>query len=125
MDTVSNLERQEKIEAQKFSQRRMLCDSLLLASTVMDKKKNIWDLVTKNIIDEKDDLVKCVGILLASNKVSSKIESVPINEDDIFVTSLAFAFKPKYSLLDIEDYEVVVAEYREIREWLEDEDSKV
>ena len=111
MDT-SYIEGDNEKELLKETQKRILSDSLLLGSQIIKKRKNVWDLVRKGIVDEDDELITCVRILSTT-------------EEDDLVDKLHFAFRCGYPFLGEQDYQDVVGEYREIREWLDNEDSQV
>lgn len=107
----SYIEKDNQREILKESQKRILSDSLILGSQIIKNKKNVWDLVKRGIVDEDHELITCVRILSTT-------------EEDDLVDKIHFAFRCGYPFFEKKDYEDVVGEYREIREWLDHEDSQ-
>lgn len=111
----------DRNEALRNSGKRIICDSLLLAAEIIEKNRNVWDLVRRGIVDDQNELVQSVGILLGM-KMDRKRESL---RGGTLADKLHFTFGWKYQALKGEDFEDVVCEYEAIREWLKDPDSEV
>ena len=135
----------EKHELNK-SARRILTDSLLLASNIIEGRKNVFELVSKNIVDKDDELVKCVGILSDLEKNNKEIvvednffsdfweEEIcgdpndDNNDEDIIKHEIQYyedlrnivkdVFKTRYKSLQDTDFFIIVADYRAIRNWM-------
>lgn len=119
--TALKAEGLDRNEALRNSGKRIICDSLLLAAEVIEKNRNVWDLVKKGIVDDQNELVQSVGILLGM-EMDKKRESF---RGGTFVDKLYFTFGWKYQALKESDFEEIVDEYTAIREWLKDPNSEV
>lgn len=119
-NTALKAEGVNRNEALKNSGKRIICDSLLLAAEIIEKNRNVWDLVRRGIVDDKNELVQCVGILLGRELEKNKSHKRQISLED----KLSFTFGWRYPL-DDDDFEDIVEEYTAIREWLKDTDSEV
>ncbi|MFA7628021.1 MAG: hypothetical protein WCY37_01200 [Candidatus Dojkabacteria bacterium] len=119
--TALKAEGLDRNEALRNSGKRIICDSLLLAAEVIEKNRNVWDLVKKGIVDDQNELVQSVGILLGM-EMARKHERA---KGGALPEKLQFTFGWKYQALKGEDFEDVVCEYEAIREWLKDPDSEV
>ncbi len=108
-------------EALRNSGKRIICDSLLLAAEIIEKNRNVWDLVKKGIVDDQNELVQSVGILLGM-EMDRKRESP---RGGTLADKLDFTFGWKYQALKESDFEEIVDEYTAIREWLKDPNSEV
>jgi hypothetical protein len=111
----------DRKEALRNSGKRMICDSLLLAAEIIEKNRNVWDLVRRGIVDDQNELVKSVGILLGM-EMDRKRES---HREGTLADKLHFTFGWKYPALKEKDFEDIVDEYTAIREWLKDPNSEV
>jgi hypothetical protein len=119
-DTAMKAECADRKEALRNSGKRIICDSLLLAAEIIEKNKNVWDLVQRGIVDDQNELVQCVGILLGMEMGKHKVHP----RETTLADRLSFTFGWRNHLND-KDFEDVVDEYTAIREWLKDPNSKV
>ncbi|KUK67131.1 MAG: hypothetical protein XD87_0312 [candidate division WS6 bacterium 36_33] len=111
----------DRNEALRNTGKRIICDSLLLAAEIIEKNRNVWDLVRRGIVDNQNELVQCVGILLGMEIAKQKERT---KEEDL-VDRLEFTFGWRHQGLKRGDYVDIVDEYTTIREWLKDPNSKV
>jgi hypothetical protein len=111
----------DRNEALRNSGKRIICDSLLLAAEIIEKNRNVWDLIRRGIVDDQNELVQSVGILLGM-EMDKKRGSF---RGGTLVDKLHFTFGWKYQALKEDDFEDIVDEYTAIREWLKDPDSEV
>jgi hypothetical protein len=119
--TALKAEGRDRNEALRNSGKRIICDSLLLAAEIIEKNRNVWDLVRRGIVDDQNELVQSVGILLGM-EMDRKRESP---RGGTLADKLDFTFGWKYQALKESDFEEIVDEYTAIREWLKDPNSEV
>lgn len=119
--TALKAEGLDRNEALRNSGKRIICDSLLLAAEIIEKNRNVWDLVKRGIVDDQNELVRSVGILLGM-EMDTKRESP---RGGTLADKLDFTFGWKYQALKESDFEDIVDEYTAIREWLKDPNSEV
>ena len=120
-DIAVKIENDSRKEALRTSRKRIICNSLLLASEIIEKNRNVWDLVKSGIVDDRNELVQCVGILVAMQISKERGGS----EREILPEKLDFAFGWRYQYLEGDDFAEIAQEYEAIREWLKDPNSKV
>lgn len=98
-------------ESPKDIAKRLVLNSLLVASLAIRDKRSIKEAVEKGIIEEADETAICVRILSSKNY---NPEELPFN--------LKAAFSGKLKSLTFEDYADLSERFCIAREWLEGED---